>query len=148
MRTEDKLRWIAVGCAALLLFGLVSDRTSWVGGGGVTTDSAGYNWATLFAGIVALVALASSFWAWPRLPYALLGAAVAFGAFGAAAYVCGSYWLALARGDARLDGIATMPEHWRVYPATGPIFFTTAALVGALAALLLAASWLRQARSK
>jgi hypothetical protein len=143
MRTENVLRWIAIGCAVFLLLGPFGGRTAWGRGSPTTMDSAGYNFAALGSGVVALAALGVAFWARPRVVVPLLGAAVAMAAFGLTAYVSGTYWLALSRGEALLEGRFAMPEKMTVFPAWGPPFFATAALFGAISALALAVLWLR-----
>jgi hypothetical protein len=146
MRIENMLRWVAIGCAIFLLFGIFADRTSWKYGGTTMTDAAGYNMAALFSGVVALVAIAGALRARPRVALPLLGAMVATVAFSFTAYASGIYWLARTRGEVYLYGPVEFMNDTAnsVDPAIGPPFFATAATTGAAATLALAISWLRQ----
>jgi hypothetical protein len=146
MRPEIVLRWVAFGCAVFLLFGPFADRTGWGRNQPTVFDSAGHNFVALFSGIVAIAGLLVALWALPRVVLPLLGAAAAVAAFGLTAYVSGTYWLALSRGEALIEGTYVMPERLTVFPASGPPFFATAAVIGATATLALAVSWLRQPR--
>jgi hypothetical protein len=149
MRTEIVLRRVAIGCAVFLLFGPLGGRTMWVGGHTTATDAAGYNMVALLCGVVVLAALAVALWMRERQTRALpaLGALVAVAAFGLTAYVSGIYVWARLQGQvwgyagwSISEGMVGRNE--TVYPASGPPFFTLAALIGAVATLALAVGWL------
>lgn len=147
-RTEPVLGWIAVVCAIYLPFGPVSDRTHCTRGDGSTIDAGIYSMAALFSGVVALVAFAVSAWWNRRVVLVVLGAAIAIAAFARTVYVCGIYVLARLQGEVYFYGTG---GYWgdgsrRFYPAIGPFFFGTAALVGAIATLVVAVRWVWQAR--
>lgn len=144
-RTNVALGWVAFGCSAFLLIAIVARRTSWVDetGRGSTTliDSGGWNIVVTLCGAVALVALAAGVLS-RRLEVA--SALVAAFAFAFAAYVAGSYWLALLRGEVLLEGRSALGPEWSVYPSSAPPVFALAALLGAMASLALAVCWWRQ----
>jgi hypothetical protein len=147
MPTENVLRWVAIGCAVFLLFGPVGGRTSVKDGGTTMTVAAAYNMAALFSGTVALVALGGALRARPRLILPLLGAVVAIAAFGLTAFVAGIDGLARTRGEVYLYGVSEFTRvNAKIHPSVGPPFFTLAAVIGAMATLALAVSWLRQPR--
>ncbi|MCC6312602.1 MAG: hypothetical protein IT337_01215 [Thermomicrobiales bacterium] len=146
---EDVVRPVATGCAVVLLFGPLGGRTTWeaVRGTSSATDAGGYNAVAVFSGVVALAALGFALWARPRPVLPLLGAAVAVAAFGLTAYAAGVFVVARLRGGVWVYAcwcFEGLRDGWTVAPAPGPPFFALAALVGAIASLALAASWLRQ----
>jgi hypothetical protein len=145
MRTETVPRRVAIGCAIFMLFGPVADRTTWDRGS--VTDAAGYNIVAFLSGVIAITALAVSLWMRPRVILPVLGALVTIAAFGLTIYVSGIYWLARTRGEVFLYGPSEfMRVTAKVDPASGPPFFATVALIGAIATLALAVGWLRQPR--
>lgn len=147
MRTERALRGVAIGCAIVLLLGPFADRTSWGRGAPTIYDSAGYNYAAFFSGVVALVALAVALSVRHHMAISVLSFLMAVAAFGLTAYVCGTYWLALSRGEALIDGTLVMPARLTMYPASAPPFFALAASVGAVSAFALLVDWLRQPKT-
>jgi hypothetical protein len=77
----------------------------------------------------------------------VLGALVTIAAFGLTIYASGISWLARTRGEVYLYGLGEFKRITdKVHPAVGPYFFATAALIGAIATLALAVSWVRQPR--
>lgn len=152
MPTENILRWVAIGCAIVLLFGPLGGRTTWVGGHTIATDAGIYNVVALLCGVVALAALGVAFWARPRVVLPVLGALVAVAAFGFTAYVSGVYVWARLQGEVWIYAGWSISEgtgrNETIHPAWGPPFFALAALIGALATLVLAFGWLRLRRSK
>jgi len=146
---EDVARRVAIGCAIFLLLGPLGGRTTWeeVRGTSSATDAGAYNAVAVFSGVVALAALGSALWARPRPVLPLLGAAAAVAAFGLTAYAAGVFVVARLQGGIWVYAcwcFERLHDGWTVTPAPGPPFFALAALVGAIASLALAVSWLRQ----
>ena len=151
---EPELRWIAICCAVFLLFAMIMPnflaRTSWASGktnrGTTIIDSPAsfVMWLSLY-GLIACVALAVGFWR--RRWVVVATTIVASVAFAGAMYVIVSYWLDFSRGVTVLDGhlVTEMkPPRWTVrWPPLLPLF-ALAAVIGAVSALMLAFSWLRQ----
>jgi hypothetical protein len=148
MRTENALRWVAIGCAMFMFFAPFGGRTMWVKGHTTATDAGIYNAAAILSGVVALAALAVAFWLRPRVVLSVLAAVAAVAAFGLTAYVSGVYVWARMQGQMWVYGGWSISEgmgrKWTVYPAWGPPVFATAALIGVVSALALAVLWLRQ----
>ena len=148
MRDDYTLRWVAMCCAIFLLLGPVGGRTTWVSRTTTATDAAGYNAVAVFSGVVALATLYLAGWARSRLiPLALpvLGAVAALAAFALTVVVAGVYVVARLQGGIWVYAGWTferLGEGTTVYPAPGPPFFAFAALVGAVASLALAITWL------
>lgn len=151
--TETILRRIALSSAALMLFGLMGDRTTWVklsGRGQSMTDGAIYNSVAFLSGIVALIALALALRFRPRLVVPVAGVLLAVAAFGFSLFVSGLGVWARVQGEIWAYSPGTFAEDlgpkWVVYPAVGPFVFSFLATVGALATLGLGVTWLRDAR--
>jgi hypothetical protein len=149
---EDALRRIALGCGFFLLFGPIGGRTTWVGrNGSYTADAMGYNMTALFSGVVAIAALAFAFWARPRVILTLLGIVAALAAFGLSVLASGVYVWARLQGEVwmyAIGGFAGKPgRNDTLHYAPGPPFFALAAIIGAVATLVLAITWLRQPKS-
>jgi hypothetical protein len=163
MRLERVQRWAAertevlglaaFGSAVFLLLAMFMPnwlaRTSWSSGRrhnftSVVDSPASYVGLVSLCGLVAFIALAVALWR--RWSPAAAASAAAF-AYGA--YVVGSFWLGLSQGVILLDGSLTPemgPPRWTVHwPPLLP-FFAIAAVIGALASLALAVSWLRLPR--
>lgn len=147
---ETILRRTAITCAALMLCGMLGDRTTWikVGGRGQSmTDGAVYNSIASLSSIIALIALTIALKTRPRLVISLFGVLVATAAFGLSIVVSGLGVWVRAQGKiwAYSGGMFAedMGTKWRVYPADGPYVFTFLATLGALASLGLSNTWLR-----
>ena len=143
MWMERVLWWLTVACSVLLVLGSVQGRTRWVKESAnarrVSTtirDAAGWDAVAILSGTVAIVALVVGRWARSRPVVAVLCAATAAGAFGAAALAAGRYWLDLSRGAGQIEGYV-------MHPATGPPLVAVLAVVGAGCALALGLGWLR-----
>jgi hypothetical protein len=142
MRMETVLWWLTVVCAVLLVLGSLQGRTRWVKESAnarqVSTirDAAGWDAVAILSGTVAIVALVVGRWARLRPVVAVLCAATAAAAFGAAAVAAGRYWLDLTRGAGQIEGYV-------MQPATGPPLVAVLAVVGAGCALALGLGWLR-----
>lgn len=144
--SAEALRWVAFACAVALLFGPLGGRTVIVDGTTTITDSAAYNVAAVFSGIVAIVGLAIADRDRPRPVLVALGAAVAIAAFALTAYFAGRFSLPLFRGEVMLDGGSIIRVAPGVDPAYGPPFFAFAALLGAASTVAFAIHRLRQFR--
>jgi hypothetical protein len=149
MHTETVLRRVALGCAVFMLFGPLGGRTTWVkvhGNGSSITDAGIYNAVAVISGVVALAALAVALHLRPRLVLPVFGILVAIAAFALTIYVSGMFVWARLQGELWFYGAASfagdMGGKWTVRPAWGPPFFALAALIGALASLALAVTWL------
>ncbi len=140
---------IALWSGFLMLFGVVSDRSSWVTYTKTTssvTDAGIYNVIASASGVVALIALAIALNTRPRVVIPVLSLLPAIAAFGLSTYVSGlSVW-------ARLQGEIWFYGTWSfagevgkneiAYPSRGVFIFALLALLGALATLGLAWTWL------
>lgn len=156
MRDDLILGRIALWCGFLMLFGILSDRSSWVQGGfksqSITTDAAGYNIVATFSGIIALVALAIALNTRPRVVIPVLGLLPALAAFVLSIYVSGlSVWARL-QGEIWFYGTGSFAEdvgkNEIAYPARGVFIFTFLAVLGALATLGLALTWVFRDREQ
>jgi hypothetical protein len=131
----------AIGCAVVLLFAPVSQRTIWVSGappnwsGPGMRHSAGWDWVAPLCALVALGGLLGGWAMRPRVVLAALGAAVATVAFGIAAGAVGFHYR-----DA-ITGVLDEPRFVTIPPAAAP-FFAVIATLGAGYALALAVGWL------
>ncbi len=136
-------RGIATVCAFLLLFGPLGGRTSWVSRtGGTSSESAGYEWVVLFAGVLSIVALVLDRSSRPVAAGMPAGTLVAGAAFGLAAWSAGSYALALARLGIPFGRARLLPGGEIVVATVGPPVFTTIAAAGlACCAVLVAVRW-------
>lgn len=147
---ERILGRIALWSGFLMLFGVLSDRSSWVQGGfksqSITTDAAGYNIVATLSGVIALVALAIALNTRPRAVIPVLSLLPALAAFVLSIYVSGlSVWARL-QGEIWFYGTWSFAEDVGkkeiAYPARGPFIFPFLAVLGALATLGLALIWL------
>lgn len=151
MQSETILRRVALGCAIFMLFGPLGGRTMWVkANGSSTTDAGFYNAAAVFSGVVALLALTVALNMRPRVVVPALTALAAAAAFGLSVYVSGLYVWARWQGEIWFYGAGWFAEDpgpkWMVSLPWGPPYFALAALVGALASLALAVTWLWRPR--
>lgn len=152
MQSETILRRVALGCAFFMLFGPLGGRTMWIKGNGrnVVTDAAGYNAVAVLSGTLALLALAVALNMRPRVVVPALTALAAAAAFGLSVYVSGLYVWARWQGEIWFYGAGWFAEDpgpkWMVSLPWGPPYFALAALVGALASLALAVTWLWRPR--
>lgn len=150
---ENVARRAAVVCAVLLLLGPFGGRTTWeaVQGSSAATDAGGYNAIVVAAGVAALIALGFAHWARPGRVLSLLGMATAVTAFGLGVYATAVFVVARWQGGIWVYACwcyAAVSPGWTVTPAPGPPIFMVVALVGAIASVVLAVSWMRQPKSE
>lgn len=141
---------IAIWSGFLMLFGVLSDRSSWVtyakNTSSSVTDAGIYNVIASASGVVALIALAIALNTRPRVVIPVLSLVPVLAAFGLSTYVSGlSVW-------ARLQGEIWFYGAWSfagevgkkevAYPSRGVFIFAFLALLGTLATLGLALTWL------
>jgi hypothetical protein len=150
---ETMLRRAGVTCAVLMLFGVMSDRTTWVrlnGRGQTITDGAVYNLIASLSGIIVLIALAVALHMRPRLVIPALSLLLAVAAFGLSAFVSGLGVWARSQGKVWAYGVDAFADDrgpkWVVYPADGPYIFTFLATLGFVATAGMGIIWLRSAR--
>jgi hypothetical protein len=150
MRAEHVLRRATIGCAIIMLFGPLEGRTTWVtvNGRNAVTDAGIYNVVAVASGVLALAALAVALNTRPRVTVPALAAIAAAGAIGLSVYVSGLYVWARWQGEIWFYGAGWFAGEqgpkWTVSLPWGPPYFALAALIGAMASLVLAISWLRQ----
>lgn len=150
MPDELILRRIALWSGFLMLFGVLSDRSSWVRDSvkspSSVTDAGIYNVIASASGVVALIALAIAINTRPRVVIPVLGLVPALAVFGLSTYVSGlSVW-------ARLQGEIWFYGTWSfagdvgkkmiAYPSRGVFIFTFLAILGVVATLGMALTWL------
>lgn len=141
---------IALSSGFLLLFGVLSDRSSWVRESvkspSSTTDAGIYNVIASASGLVALIALAIALNTRPRGVIPVLSLLPALAAFGVSLYVSGLGVWARLHGEIWLYGAGSFAGDWGekyiAHPARGPFIFAFLALLGVLATLGLALTWL------
>lgn len=161
MMLETILRRIAVTCAALLLFGIAGDRTTWVWRKQTVTEGAVYNLVTTFCGIIALLGLLIALNSGARLVIPLLAFLATIGAFGLTSLVAGVSVWARMHGKVWFYGAAsqdtsplgdfagnTFASARSVTPAQAPWFFTAVAVAGVVATLGLCLIWLAGDRNE
>lgn len=144
---------IALWSGGLMLFGVVSDRSSWARASfkspDTTTDAAVYNIVASGSGVVALIALAVALNTRPRVVLPILSLLPALAAFGLSIFVSGLGVWARLQGEIWLYAAGAfagdLGEEWVAHPARGPFLFTFLAALGALATLGLMLAWLRDA---
>ena len=150
---ETILRRTALICAALMLLGVMGDRTTWVRlnrRGQTITDGAVYNLVAFLTGIVVLISLACALNMRLRPGIRVLSLVVAISAFGLSAFVSGLGVWARLQGEIWAYGVDAFAKDlgpkWAVYPADGPYLFTAVAVLGAVTTIGLGIVWLRDAR--
>ena len=139
MRTESTLLVIGFACAALLLLAPLSPRTTWVAaderaGSGGMRHSAGWDYVAPACALVAGACLVAGWFARPRVAPAMVAAVAAAIAFALAGGAAFGHWRDAVGGALDIPGYTTHP------PFDAP-FFALVGLVGAVAALALAAWW-------
>ena len=152
MVSELILGRIALWCGFLMLFGIFSDRTSWVRYRFQEGHQHRYrrrdpNVVTSASGVVALIALAIALNTRPRVVIPVLSLLPAIAAFGLSTFVSGLGVWARLQGEIWLYGAWSFAgdqgaEQWIAHPARGTFIFTFLAVLGALATLSLALTWL------
>lgn len=151
-RVEGVLLAVVYGCAVLLMFAPVGERTYLQEGTadayGRSYDTMPYDFLAFLLGIVALAGLSWAVWGWPARRRAIYGTAAATTAFTLATMVFGVYWWEASQGIFRIDGYVVAGNgRGTVVPMTGYRLFAVAGVAGLTATLILATRWLRHARS-
>lgn len=156
MLDELILGRIALWSGFLMLSGVVSDSSSWV----LTTrntintiiDAKMYNAVASVSGVAALVSLAIALNTRPRLVIPVRSLLPAIAAFGLSVFVFGVGVWARLQGEIWFYGSWSFAgdrgEEWVAHPARDPFIFTFLAVLGALATLGLASTWLLGGREQ
>ncbi|MDQ2653062.1 MAG: hypothetical protein M3Z20_08450 [Chloroflexota bacterium] len=140
---------VALWSGFLILPGIFSDRSSWVNNRfkapSSIIDAGLYNAVATISGIAALIALAVALNTRPRVVIPVLSLLPAIAVFGLSIYVSGiSVWARL-QGEIWFYGAWSFAgdyEGYVAHPARGPFIFTFLAVLGAMATLGLALTWL------
>lgn len=139
MSIERVLWGSGVAMALVLLFGVMSPRTSWQheSGGGMR-HSAGWDWFATFSGVVAAVRPVIGRASRPTVIASTIAALIAALVFGASTAASLGHWLDLMSGGLNIS-------RWIIRPAPGVAWFAAFAGIGMAASLVLTGLWLRTA---